>query len=266
MKKTNIVVSVFIVMLLPYCLTAQENDRTGLNYGFHVGWQWVGNAEAAIYETGTEGNLNLSSILISNTTNYTKLKDYYNDDFSIYELPHNTKYKPTLSFGGTLQYYTSNTFAIYMNALFSRPSITHCSFSIKLKSKTNSLSNEIIEQGYISGKENRLQLELGLHKTFPLEATVIPFIDVAFATSFLEMKNHELSIGNLNLSLMQYSRTDTNTNYTKWGMGTSCGTGVQFPLANKFYVYTGLSLSVIHYGIVDKNYSFTKSIDIKILL
>lgn len=264
--RKHVATTILASLLFPLTIWAQESDRTGLNYGFHIGWQWAGNAEAKLYEVGSEGTLNLNTILIGNTTNYTKLKEYFNDDFSLYEFPHDTKYKPTLSLGGTLQYYTRKTFAVYLNAIFLSPSITHCSFSVKLNSKKGSLSDEVIEQGSISGKENRLQFEVGIHKSFPIDALITPFIEVAGAASFMEMKTHEISIGNLNQSVLHYSNDDANSNFSKVGLGTSCATGIQLPLANKFYLYAGFSVSAIHYGIFDNALSFAKAIDVKVLL
>ena len=264
MKGLSISIVCLLFLISPLAGLAQS--RIGLNYGVHVGWYNAGKDEAQMYDCGINSKVNLRYILIENQTNYTKLKEYYNDDFSLYELPQNVAYKSTLSIGGTLQYYTTETFAIFANAIFASPSIKNGTFSIKLQSKTGSLSNEVIENGSITAKENRFNFELGIHKAFETENKIYPYFETAICASFLEMKSHEISIGNLQQSVLSYSSTQNATNYSKFGLGGEVAAGVQLPLSEKFYLYAGLSLSALHYGIFDNACSFAKAIDFKLLL
>lgn len=258
--------SIILVLGISSVAMAQQPDRTGLNYGVKVGWGWHGNAEAQMYACGPNNNVNLSSILIGNTTNYTKLKEYYNDDFTLYELPQNISYSPTLNVGGTLQYYVCKTFAIYFDGVYSAPTIKNSNFSIKLNSKKGSISNEVIEQGSIHGKESRLDLALGLHKTFQNGTNYQPFVGLAFVSSFLQMKSHEIAIGNLKQSVLNYSTENADNKFSKVGLGASCNAGVQFPISDKCYIYAGLKISAIHYGITNQTLSYAKGIDFSVLL
>lgn len=248
------------------CVSAlSQTSRKGLNYGVHVGWQFADNSESQMYDcSGKNNSANLQQILINNTNNYATLQDFYNDDFTIYEYPNNIAYKPTLSLGGTLQYYLTESFAIVFNVVYSSPSITHSNFSIKLASPGDNLSNEVLEQGTISAKESRLNVDLGIHKAFT-QGIYKPFVECAVVGSFLETKSHEISIGNLTQSVLAYSNTDANTSFSKFGYGASCAAGLQFPLKERFYIYAGFSLSALHYGIVDTPFSLAKGFDVKIL-
>lgn len=249
------------------CLSAfsQTTSRVGLNYGIHIGWQLVGNAEAEMYDCrGGNNGADLEQILINNTYNYTQLQDYYNDDFTLYEYPNNITYKPALSLGGTLQYYLTESFAVVFNIVYLSPSIHHSNFSIKLSSPGDNLTNEVIEQGTVSAKESRFNIDLGVHKAFTT-GTYKPFVECAVVGSFLETKSHEISIGNITQSVLSYSNTDANTSFSKFGYGASCTFGLQFPLKERFYIYSGISLATLHYGIVDTPYSLAKGIDVKIL-
>ncbi|MCQ2959365.1 MAG: hypothetical protein MJ198_04150 [Bacteroidales bacterium] len=261
----SLIKSFLFFLIIPILSFSQSKERTGLNYGFQLGWNSPGKQEAQLYNCNKSSNVDLNYILTGNTTNYTKLQEFYNDDFTLYELPQNIKYKSTLTIGGTLQYYTSQTFAVFFNAIYESPSITNSNFSIKLNSKKGNLSNEVIQQGVISGKESRLNFELGLHKSFENESIYHPFFDIAFVGSLLEMKSHEISIGNLKQSVLHYSQNNTNTTFSRFGYGTSCTLGVQFPI-NDFILYTGVSLTAIHYGIFDNPVSIAKGIDMKFLL
>lgn len=260
----NFLIRILLILCIPFASFAQ-NSRTGLNYGVQIGWQWLGNEEAKLYNCGPESDVNLNTVL-NYDNNRTKLEEYYNDGFTLYELPQNVKYKSTLSIGGTLQYYTTETFAIFLNAYYVSPTITNSSFSIKLDSQNGNLSNEVIKQGTITAKESRFNFELGIHKTLPSSANYIPFFEFALAGSYLEMKEHDISIGNVTQSILYYSRTDANTEFSKFGYGASCAAGIQLPLSDKLYLYAGISASAVHYGIFDNAMSIAKSIDLKVLL
>ncbi len=258
----------FFVIFL--CLVSMsgfaQSNRLGLNYGFQIAWYHAGDNEAKMYDCGANSDVNLRQILISNTTNYNRLQDYFNDDFDLYELPHNVQYKSTLCFGATLQYYLQENFSIFLNINYVSPTIKNCSFSVKLASKSQGLSDYTLEQGSISAKESRFNFEFGLHKAFDIEKQIQPFVELACVGSFMEMKDHDVTIGNLTQSVLYYSNTDVNNNFSKFGIGASCAGGIQFNLSEKFLAYLGLNLSALHFGITEDSFSIAKSLDFKILL
>ena len=245
---------------------AQENDKSGLNYGVKIGCLWADKSEAKLYYAGAKENFKLSNILISNSTNYTKLKEYYNDDFSISEQPHDAKYKSAIAIGATLRYNFSKTFGLFINGTYLSPTITNCAFSIKLKSKSTSTSNNVVEYGVITGKETRFDLDLGVHKTFAGSSPYAPYIEASLSGSFLKMKTNEVVIGNLTQSILYYSNDEANNTFSKFGYGATVEGGLQIPLAQKFMLYTGLKLAAVHYGIFDNTFSLAKMIDLTIIL
>ena len=245
---------------------AQKNDKIGLNYGVRIGCLWADKSEAKLYYTGANENFKLSNVLISNTTNYTKLKEYYNDDFSISEQPHDAKYKSAITIGATLRYDFSETLGIFINGTYLSPTITNCAFSIKLKSKSTATSNNVLEYGAITGKETRFDIDLGIHKTFAGSSSYAPYIEAALSGSFLKMKTNEVVIGNLTQSILYYSNDEANNTFSKFGYGASIEGGLQIPLAQKFTLYTGLKLATIHYGIFDNKFSLAKMIEVTIIL
>lgn len=257
----------FVVVLISLCVNCfAQRDRIGLNYGFQLAWYHAGDNEAKMYDCGDNSDVNLRQILISNSTNYTKLQDYFNDDFDLYELPHDVQYKSTLCLGATLQYYLQEKLSIFLNVNYVSPTIKNCNFSVKLASKSQGLSDYTLEQGSISSKESRFNFELGLHKAFDIEKQIQPFVELACVGSFLEMKEHDVTIGNLTQSVLYYSNNDVNNNFSKFGFGASCSGGIQFDLSEKFLVYLGLNLSALHFGITEETFSIAKSLDFKILL
>ncbi len=261
-------ISIVCLLFLVSPLAGLAQSRVGLNYGVHVGWLNVGKEEAQMYigEYGVNSKIDLQYLLIENETNYTKLKEYYNDDFSLYELPQKVAYKSTLCIGGTLQYYTTETFAIFANAIFASPSIKNGTFSIKLQSKTGSLSNEVIEHGSITAKENRFNFELGIHKAFKTKTNILPYLEAAACLSYLEVKSHEISIGNVKQNI-SYSNSQNSTTFSKCGYGGEIAGGIQFPLSEKFYLYSGISVTAYKFNIVGQiPFSFAKAIDFKLLL
>ncbi|MBO7124267.1 MAG: hypothetical protein J6V74_00295 [Bacteroidales bacterium] len=262
-------ISIVCLLFLVSPLAGLAQSRVGLNYGVHVGWYSAGKNEAKMYigrDYGVSSRTDLQYLLIDNETNYTKLKEYFNDDFSLYELPQNVAYKATLSIGGTLQYYTTETFAIFANAFFASPSLKNGTFSIKLKSKQGSLSNEVIEHGSITAKENRLNFEFGVHKAFKTKTNVLPYVETAVCASYLEVKSHEISIGNVKQNIT-YSNSQNSTTFSKCGYGGEITGGVQFPISDRFYLYSGISLTAYKFNIIGQTpFSLAKSIDFKLLL
>lgn len=264
MSKRYYIFVVFILIFEVNCFA--QKDRIGLNYGFQLGWYRAGDNEAKMYDCGANSEVNLRQILITNSTNHAKLQDYFNDDFDLYELPHDVQYKSTLCLGATLQYYLIKNFSIFLTVNYVSPTIKNCNFSVKLASKSQGLSDYTLEQGSISSKESRFNFELGLHKAFDIEKPIQPFVELTCVGSFLEMKEHDVTIGNLTQSVLYYSNNDVNNNFSKFGFGASCSGGIQFDLSEKFLVYLGINLSALHFGITEDTFSIAKSLDFKILL
>lgn len=260
----NFSIKIAPLLLLP--LTSFSQNNPGLHWGVSVGWYAAGNSEAQMYNCSSNTDVNLSQILISNTTNHSKLQEYYNDDFTLYELPQNIKYKQTISLGGLLQYNTSETFGIFLHATYVSPSIKNSNFSIKLISKSSNYSDNVIEQGMISAKENRFNFALGIHKLFDTKSPCKPFIEAAAEGTFLEMKSHEISIGNLTQSVLHYSQNDANTDFSKFGYGASLTAGVQIIVANVYPIFLGASISAMHFGITDNEFSYAKSLSCNVWL
>lgn len=263
MKNSSIKIAI-LLFFLPFASFSQ--GKYGLHYGIILGWYAAGNSESQMYNCSTSTDVNLSQIL-NNTTNYSKLQEYYNDDFTLYELPQNIKYKPTISVGGTLQLSNEDeTFGIFLHASYLSPSIKNSNFSIKLLSKSTNYSDNVIEQGVISAKENRFNFSLGIHKLFRNDWTCKPYIEAALEGTFLEMKSHEISIGNLTQSVLYYSQSDANTNYSKFGYGASLSAGLKIPLVKTHSVFIGGSLTAMHFGITDDTFSYAKAINCYIWL
>lgn len=258
---------VFVAFSL-LCLNiyAQEQNRIGLNYGFQIGWYDAGDNEAKMYDCGVNSEVNLRQILISNSTNYTKLQDYFNDDFDLYELPQDVQYKSTVCLGATIQYFLKERFSIFLNFNYMSPTIKNSNFSVKLASKSSGLSDYTLEQGSITAKESRFNVEFGLHKAFDIEKQFNPFVELACVGTFLEMKEHDVTIGNLTQSVLYYSNNDVNNHFSKFGFGASCGGGIQLYLSEKFLAYLGVNLYALHFGITEDTFSIAKSFDFKILL
>jgi len=261
----NILTLICCIGTLQTFSQTQDDHRT-FSYGINLSWIFPGNTEAQMYECGKESSVNLSQILISNSTNYTKIKDYYNDDFSLYELPHDITYKSTIRIGGRINYAITQFFTTFFNVNYYSPRITHSNFSIKLASKKSAYGDDVIQQGTIAAKENRLDMVLGLQKVFNLQKEILPYAEFAIVGSYLKMKTHEISIGPLTQSVVAYSNSDANTTFSKFGYGASLSIGAQIPKLLNYSIAVGLTLSALRYGIVDNELSFGKSIDCIIIL
>jgi len=241
-----------------------KESRIGVNLGVTTGFYFPSNNEAQFYNGSPYSRAKLDDVLFS-FSNYTIISEELQDDFTIYEYPLKMKYTPNLSIGGTLQNYLSESLAIYTTISMVNLKANGV-YVLKLNSPSQgALIDENAVNGTITGSESRFNFDFGFHGLLQSKTKFIPFIEAAISGSILQVKEHTVSIGTFTQSMQYSENLNTSKLFSTVGYGLQLGTGIQFPVSNKFYVYSGITISGIKYKLVESSMSLQKAIDIKFL-
>ncbi|MBP7496815.1 MAG: hypothetical protein KA792_04040 [Bacteroidales bacterium] len=276
---------VYILIIFNFQLVAQNKELLkpkkdtmkyylrGLQYGFNIG-VYIPNAKTANYYNGS-GTNDLSKVIMD-TFNYAAqysgihqqirenaLNGY---DFKIRELAKNMNYSIALNIGFHSQYnFTSNT-GIFVDFNYSKLTTQDAVQLELLNTPTGYLSNDKFRFCNITGKESRVDINLGLYKMFGDVKKFKPYYEFAF-----NINNTRVEEANINIPPLSFSYLNQYNEYYKIrddgiGYGIQAGGGILVLFTETLILNAGANLAVkkINLGSYD-NYGFNPNVYIRIL-
>ncbi len=248
----------------------------GLSYGFNFGVYFPGNKTANYYNGS--GRNNLHDAIIS-TTNYLYQPRYiydsiknkiFKNDFAIKELPQHMRYSVATNIGFYTKFNFDDNFGMYLE-------INHA--KLKTTDKVtfdvfNGVSIKNVSAYSIHAKESRVDINLGIMRSFGKRRIFKPYVEGAF-----NLNNTKVLSADINFDYTENGITKNLTysylyqDYQYFikrddgiGYGVLAGGGVQVIVNQAMLLYTGIdfTLKKIHLG-DNKNYNLNSFIYLRLL-
>lgn len=269
---------IFTILLLIYNSSfAQHSSRNkeannifklkGLSYGFNFGAYIPSNKTANYYNGDSSHTLSLYRSIIDR--NYFYHNQYYygnydsirnkifnHYDFVIKELPQHMRYSVAINIGFYTKYNFNDNLGIYFEINYS-----------KLKT-TDKVSIDVLNTAYgsiqapyfydIMGKESRVDINLGVMKSFGTPRIFKPYIEGAFNLNNTRVLSADINFDytengitkNLTYSYLNQYNQYYSIRDDGIGYGIVAGGGIQTIVNQTIVLYTGfdLTLKKIHLG------------------
>ncbi len=221
----------------------------GWQAGFSLGL-YRANKYSANYYNGMSSRNNLYNIIGKNkyaaypynyNYNYDNIKEMlgYDYDLDTTSLPVNMRYDIAVNVGFYAKYNFNNNTGIFFEVNYAKLK-TKGVFTLNIE---NGIDLQAKEQFYLNGAEERVDINMGICKTFGPPEMIKPYYELA-----LNMNNCtpvEMTAYIRDMSFSYFSTYDTYYNLPRGGIGfgVTAGSGVQINLAENFVVYSGIYLS-----------------------
>ena len=178
--------------------------------------------------------------------------------FSEDDMPGQMTYRPSFMFAGHLRYMFNSDFGVFTEIGGTFP-VTVGQFTIQRTSLSpDPTQNQRLEKFQIRGEEQRLFINLGLHKVMGRKAaeqkgnvpTILPYIDLGATITFTKFEENLIDLGEY---VVNYNRIVDLTQFyaqqgqyldqanilTGMGIGGFGGLGMQITLGRKFTIDLG---------------------------
>jgi hypothetical protein len=242
MKHLKFVI-LFLLTLSQYFtfnLSAQENvsemNLTGWRFGINIG-VYFANKESAGFYNGRPENENNIQWVLDNKYWYEEIRQELNShqilknpddipyewqgEYNIWRAENNVapgdttkwwiyypdlKYKTPISPGFYLKYNFNNTTGIFIQSNYSKQK-TKGIFQMVIDS-INYVANPALRAGYIEGVEERVTIDIGISKFYPVAKFLSVQIETGFHMNSTKVKSHNIWIGSRQYTLVnRYGNT-----------------------------------------------------------
>lgn len=257
------ILSLFMLVCI-YSFSFAQTQREGFTIGLNVG-MYFANANEAMYYNGSDARPAKLRDVIGNPNTYEEIALYVDDDFTFDPNITIFRYKPAVAVGFHMQYYTSQKLAFYTNfdiILLDSYGI----FVLELVSPPQPPKTSNTVEGSITASEKRFTMSGGLHILLPEQNKYTPFIDLGASASLLQTDSHTMSIGPITRSMYYSSNSyvPETSLYSTFGYGPQIGVGVQFPLSESYYIFTGAYAEFLRYGFIANGFGLNTCISVRI--
>lgn len=262
---------IFVFALIGICSSAQETiSKEGFYFGINVGAFFGNDNDAEYYNADNTKNNSLAKLLALNYSGYDDFYDYLaleviGDDFTIIEqATGNMNYNPSFLIGGHLGYNFSERVGIFAELGYSN---LKAEGTFVIQTLAAPIGNEDNTQtGSITGKENRLNVDLGLRMNILSNGKVLPYIEGGGNLNFVEVKSHEMTLAGITRSLIIYYDPYSTNEQKGTGLGIWLGAGIQFNLNERYYCQLGGKLMYQQTSLADTKLRLNESLFIRFLL
>jgi len=242
-----------------------KNAILGWHFGLNFGSYFADKTPALFYNGSGENNL--KSSIIDNQYNYNAIKNVVHYDFAIDSntLPKNMKYNPAMMLGFNAQYNFRKTTGYFIEFNYAKLRTSDV-FTLVVDS-FNSTSEPSLRQGMLTGKEERVDINLGLHQTFGKLKKIKPFLEYGLNFNNVKVLESLAQVANMNYSLVSPYNLQYKVVQGGVAFGLFGGAGVQAIFGQSFIMEVGTALNYkkIHLGDNPK-FKFQKTIYIRVLL
>ncbi len=227
------------------------------------------NKYQANFYNGSDANQNNISYIFKNPTWYNEIHRVLNDTFNLMELPTNMKYSPAFCVGFGLKKKFTNHFGVFGNFNFSRFKALDA-FTMKIGNKPSGYTFDNIKTYPIWGKEDRINIDLGVSMEIKLVKQIYGFVEVGFNINNTRVKENKISIESLEYSLINIYANQTyvpNTALQEYqikegglGIGAFISPGFEFRFYDNVAVqilgsFYWTKVNMMHYDVYKPQYN-----------
>lgn len=259
--------AVFLIILIHLSIANAQNSSSiqrpeqdsrefrGLQFGFNIGL-FLPNGYSANYYNGSDGNENNIKYIFGNKYHYQDLYQLLNvsDTFFVKQFPTNMRYPATSSAGLYIGFNLNRRNSIFVQFNYSKLK-PHDVFTVEVDPKEYA-TNPDLRLFSISGVEERINIDLGYSRNFPVKENMdfvasagLAINDSKVLKAVINIEgpeaSKEYSIVNVygnhsyvpGTSMQQYQFTEGGI-----GFGLHGGGGLNFNFANNFTLQPGFTL------------------------
>ena len=221
---------------------AAKEDPAGFYYGINFGGL-LANRHTANFYNGYNGTDAYNVVdLVSNRQVYDQIYNQIQMDFEVGEVPVAMKYQAGLVLGINFGWYTDPDFAFFVNADFARIKLTDV-FTLWAVDPNNPSGDPIIYPQVISGEENRMHFDLGIHTEYGEYEQLEGYFELYGTLNSVKPVSNEVLIEGYRYNLLQPPSVYRQNDLGGIGWGFGLGTGVRYRFNDNFSFDLGGNLS-----------------------
>ena len=253
---------IILIFMQPLFVMAQSNssiqrpeedsrEYRGYQFGFNFGL-FLPSSYSANYYNGSDGNENNIKFIFGNKYQYEDLYRLLNvaDTFFVKQFPTNMRYPPTASGGLYIGFNFNRKSSMFIQFNYAKLK-PHDVFTVEVDPK-DYLTEPDLRLYSISGVEERINIDLGYSRSYPVKDNVdfvasagLAINDSKVLKAVINIENTEFSIVNVygNHSYVPGSNMH-DYQFTQGGIGFGLhgGGGFNFNFANNFALQPGVIL------------------------
>jgi len=215
---------------------------TGWSFGLNMGAYFANKYQANFYN-GSNQNVDSINYIFGNYYRLNEIKAALGGDtFRLLELPAAMHYKPAVMIGFFGKYNMTHNFGIFLQCNYQSLKAEDAVTIALGPAQSYQLKWDSIILCPIWGKEDRMNIDLGLSKDFVLDESVHVFAEAGMNINYVHVKEHKIAIQSFEESLINifgdqpYVPNTQMQEYTVrlggWGMGGFLSGGFRFIFNN----------------------------------
>ena len=174
--------------------------NSGWSFGFNFG-SYFANGYNGNFYNGSPGNVDSIGLIFSNKYYLMDIRAALNDTFRLLELPQKMKYQPALQFGFYVKYSISKQLGVFAQFNYVKLKAKDV-FTMGIGPDPSYLTFDNIQTYPIWGVEERINIDLGVSKTFETSKYVQLFAEGGLNINNTRVKENKIAIGPLEYSLI----------------------------------------------------------------
>lgn len=268
MKLKLVLIIFFLSPFFGTGLAAQDEEElsgseTGFYFGVNAGGYLANKHTAGYY--GGYGDFAIQD-LIAIPQIYSQIYNQLQKDFYMGEYPSNVRYRTGLDVGLHLGYYLDESTAVFSNVDLVRLRVQEV-FTLEAENPANPSGDPLIFPQVVSGEENRMIIDLGLHIDYGDRNKASGYLEFFGSFNSVKAKKNEVIIEDaLRYSLLMQPNVYNRTELGRVGWGFGVGTGCRLKFNTSFSFDIGVNASFQRIGLfVDERLKLNPLIYVRIL-
>ncbi|NVO01693.1 MAG: hypothetical protein HXX09_03245 [Bacteroidetes bacterium] len=237
----------------------------GWHFGVNIGMYFANKQSASFYNGSGENSVYRT--IIENTFINDEIRRvlHYNFSFDSTLLPKNMKYNPAINFGFLAGFNFQKNAGIIIEFDYSKLKASDY-FTLAIDS-FNSTSDPSLKKCTITGTEERININIGIHRTFGKLSKTMPYINAGINFNNVKVIDNKIQIENLSYSIVNPTNSYYNIVQGGLGFGVMGGVGLQFILGQSMIVDLGgnIYFSKIKLG-TDPRFALHESVYLRFML
>lgn len=224
-------------------------NNKGFIFGINMGAFFANKFHAGFYD-GSPENVDSMGLVFTNYYYLQDIKRELSDTFRLLELPQNIKFQPAMQVGFYVKYNFDNNFGVFMQFNYAKLKAKDV-FTMGIGPDPSYLTFDNIQMFSIIGTEERINIDIGVNKTFETSKTIQLFLEGGLNINNTRIKEHKIYIGSKDFSLINIYGTTPYAQNTQQqtyeprlgglGIGAFAGGGVRFVFNNKISLDPGFT-------------------------
>lgn len=235
----------------------EEKKTPTFVFGVNVGALFVNNNTASIYDGSNKNSPYGVQYILDLPQNTTFFDNYFNQFYSLEELPLSPTYKTALDIGIHGGINTSSNSSIFVDINFSNLNVEQL-FTILIDDPTNIAIEPNYEQLPIIGEEKRININLGSQLSFFNKDKTNIYWSFFGNFNNVKLERNYIIINNKEFEIRHTLPQQPNTKPNGIGYGIGTGLGVKYKLSetlttdltyNFYYIKTSINDNLQEFGV-----------------